>query len=148
MPGNSNCWTGSEKGSYHKATAGRGIAAQRLNPEVTFNEHQTPNYVPLVNYSVQMKRMAIEMAGADVMKIRPESDSYQGIETRQQKEGIHDGSGDPDDDSSDSGSGDFNGSGNSERINMHTHTHTICMYIELEMEKNPASCCCSLTAAQ
>ncbi|XP_022666689.1 glypican-1-like isoform X3 [Varroa destructor] len=103
--GNSNCWTGVEKGNYRKSIAERGIIAQRLNSEVSLSDHQTPIYQSLDKYSAQMKRMSTEIANAGVMKIRPESNNYQGIETRQQEGGVHEGSGDLE------GSGDFEGSG-------------------------------------
>ncbi|OQR66092.1 glypican-5-like [Tropilaelaps mercedesae] len=100
-----NCWTGTEKGAYTKTTAGRGVKAQRLNPEVTFNEHQTPNYVPLVNLSLQMQVMTKELVNAGVVKIRPANANYQGIETRQQRPSGYEGSG------AFEGSGDGEGSG-------------------------------------
>lgn len=94
VPGNTNCWTGVEQGNYEKGTAGRGVKAQRMNPEVRFNEHQTPNYVNLISYSLQMQQMTKELLGTAIMKIRPENANYQGIETRQQRpSGVHEGSG-------------------------------------------------------
>ncbi|XP_028967196.1 glypican-1 [Galendromus occidentalis] len=106
---NSDCWNGSTRGDYSKTLAGRGVGAQKLNPEVVFNDRMIPNYVKLVEHSLRMKQVTGAINHAAVFKMKPEIENYQ-VETRQKESFLSDGSGDAepgsgDDEDDDEGSG-------------------------------------------